>query len=196
MIELRRRPAMEVPTFLLYQSTPGLTRPALPRMQRGDCNVSRMRCGVKRCKAVPDHCRRGEFENEMKRNGLRRPGTDRDARSQKLEVEPVSAAARRIALARVFGGQVIGQALVAACARSRTWWRAPRIRCTLISCSAATRKCRSSYEVDRIRDGKSFTTRRVVAIQHGQAIFTMAVSFHAAEPGFSHQFKDARRTAA
>ena len=43
------------------------------------------------------------------------------------------------------------------------------------------------YEVDRIRDGKSFTTRRVVAIQHGQAIFTMAVSFHRDEPGMSHQ---------
>jgi acyl-CoA thioesterase-2 len=43
------------------------------------------------------------------------------------------------------------------------------------------------YEVDRIRDGKSFTTRRVVAIQHGEAIFTMAVSFHRDEPGMSHQ---------
>jgi len=43
------------------------------------------------------------------------------------------------------------------------------------------------YEVDRIRDGKSFTTRRVVGIQHGQAIFTMAVSFHRDEPGMSHQ---------
>jgi acyl-CoA thioesterase-2 len=43
------------------------------------------------------------------------------------------------------------------------------------------------YEVDRIRDGKSFTTRRVVAIQHGQPIFTMAVSFHRDEPGMSHQ---------
>src|SRR4029450_7383609 len=43
------------------------------------------------------------------------------------------------------------------------------------------------YEVDRIRDGKSFTTRRVSAIQHGRAIFTMAVSFHHDEPGMSHQ---------
>ncbi len=39
------------------------------------------------------------------------------------------------------------------------------------------------YEVDRIRDGKSFTTRRVVAIQHGQAIFSMSVSFHGARAG-------------
>jgi acyl-CoA thioesterase-2 len=43
------------------------------------------------------------------------------------------------------------------------------------------------YEVTRIRDGKSFTTRNVVAIQHGHAIFSMSVSFHAAEPGLSHQ---------
>ena len=45
------------------------------------------------------------------------------------------------------------------------------------------------YEVDRIRDGKSFTTRRVVAIQHGRAIYSMSVSFHIAEEGWSHQFE-------
>jgi acyl-CoA thioesterase-2 len=44
------------------------------------------------------------------------------------------------------------------------------------------------YEVDRIRDGKSFTTRNVKAIQHGRAIFSMSVSFHVAEEGLSHQF--------
>jgi acyl-CoA thioesterase-2 len=43
------------------------------------------------------------------------------------------------------------------------------------------------YEVDRIRDGKSFTTRRVIAIQHGQAIFSMSVSFHADEESLDHQ---------
>ena len=42
------------------------------------------------------------------------------------------------------------------------------------------------YEVDRIRDGRSFTTRRVAAIQHGRAIFHMSASFHIAEPGFDH----------
>jgi acyl-CoA thioesterase-2 len=42
------------------------------------------------------------------------------------------------------------------------------------------------YEVDRIRDGRSFTTRRVVAIQHGQAIFSMSASFHVPEPGYDH----------
>ena len=45
------------------------------------------------------------------------------------------------------------------------------------------------YDVDRIRDGRSFTTRRVVAIQHGRAIFNMAVSFHDEEPGLEHQIE-------
>ena len=45
------------------------------------------------------------------------------------------------------------------------------------------------YEVDRIRDGKSFTTRRVIAIQHGHAIFSMSASFHNDEGGLSHQAK-------
>jgi acyl-CoA thioesterase-2 len=43
------------------------------------------------------------------------------------------------------------------------------------------------YDVDCIRDGKSFTTRRVVAIQNGRAIFNMAASFQITEPGFDHQ---------
>lgn len=87
---------------------------------------------------------------------------------------------------RVFGGQVIGQALVAA---SRT--------------VVADRQVHSLhgyfmrpgdpavpiiYEVDRIRDGGSFTTRRVVAVQHGHAIFSMSASFKVPEEGFDHQF--------
>jgi acyl-CoA thioesterase-2 len=43
------------------------------------------------------------------------------------------------------------------------------------------------YEVDRIRDGRSFSTRRVVAIQHGRAIFNLQASFHDDEPGPDHQ---------
>jgi acyl-CoA thioesterase-2 len=44
------------------------------------------------------------------------------------------------------------------------------------------------YEVDRIRDGRSFTTRRVVAVQHGRAIFNLSASFHDDEEGLEHQF--------
>ena len=87
---------------------------------------------------------------------------------------------------RVFGGQVVGQALVAAC---RTVDVAARPTHSLHAyfLLPGDPKVPIIYEVDRIRDGKSFTTRQVLAIQHGQAIFTMAVSFHRDEPGMSHQ---------
>jgi len=86
----------------------------------------------------------------------------------------------------VFGGQVLAQAT----------WAASR---TIID----NRVCHSLhgyflrpgkkdkpilYKVDRIRDGKSFTTRRVVAIQKGQAIFNMSISFQVYEEGLEHQF--------
>src|SRR6058998_1065345 len=79
---------------------------------------------------------------------------------------------------RVFGGQVIGQALVAAC---RTVDGRPPHSMHAYFLVGGDPKVPIIYEVDRIRDGKSFTTRRVVAIQHGLAIFTMAVSFHGDE---------------
>src|SRR5690349_20970021 len=85
---------------------------------------------------------------------------------------------------RVFGGQVIGQALVAA---SRTVEGRPPHSLHCYFLIGGDPKVPIIYEVDRIRDGKSFTTRRVVAIQHGQAIFTLMVSFHRDEPGMSHQ---------
>jgi acyl-CoA thioesterase-2 len=85
---------------------------------------------------------------------------------------------------RVFGGQVIGQALVAACRTVQG--RAPHSLHAYFLIGGDP-KVPIIYEVDRIRDGKSFTTRRVVAIQHGQAIFTLMVSFHNDEPGLEHQ---------
>lgn len=86
---------------------------------------------------------------------------------------------------RVFGGQVIGQALVAA---TRT---VPPER-PVHSLHAyfllpGDPKIPIYFEVDRIRDGGSFTTRRVVARQNGAAIFSMSASFHVHEEGFSHQ---------
>ncbi len=85
---------------------------------------------------------------------------------------------------RVFGGQVIGQALVAAL---RTVENRPPHSMHAYFLLPGDPKVPIVYDVDRIRDGRSFTTRRVVAIQHGHAIFTMAVSFHADEPGLAHQ---------
>jgi acyl-CoA thioesterase II len=85
---------------------------------------------------------------------------------------------------RTFGGQVAAQALVAA---GRT------VEGKLVHSLHAyflrpgDPHSPILYEVDRIRDGRSFATRRVVAIQHGEAIFHLSASFHVEEPGFEHQ---------
>lgn len=83
---------------------------------------------------------------------------------------------------RVFGGQVAGQALVAA---GRTIEESGRHVHSLHAyfLRPGDPKRPILYEVDRIRDGRSFTTRRVVAIQHGKAIFNLQASFHDEEPG-------------
>ncbi len=88
---------------------------------------------------------------------------------------------------RVFGGQVIGQALVAACRTVEDVAVRPPHSLHAYFLLGGDPKVPIVYEVDRIRDGKSFTTRRVTAVQHGRAIFSMEVSFHGAEEGWSHQ---------
>jgi acyl-CoA thioesterase-2 len=103
---------------------------------------------------------------------------------EQLEVNLFRGRSPQVGWQRVFGGQVIGQALVAAC---RTVEDRPPHSMHAYFLLPGDPKVPIIYDVDRIRDGKSFTTRRIVAIQHGQAIFTMAVSFHRGEPGFSHQ---------
>lgn len=85
---------------------------------------------------------------------------------------------------RIFGGQVAGQALVAA-ARTVDDDR-PVHSLHAYFLRPGDPAVPVLYEVDRIRDGRSFTTRRVVAIQHGRAIFHMSASFHVVEPGFHH----------
>ncbi len=85
---------------------------------------------------------------------------------------------------RVFGGQVAGQALVAAC---RTVEERVVHSLHAYFLRPGDPKIPILYEVDRIRDGKSFTTRRVVAIQHGKAIFHLQCSFQAIESGLDHQ---------
>jgi acyl-CoA thioesterase-2 len=109
-----------------------------------------------------------------------------------LDLEPIEVNLFRgrspqVGWQRVFGGQVIGQALVAACRTVEAIAERPPHSLHAYFLLAGDPKVPIVYEVDRIRDGKSFTTRRVVAIQHGHAIFTMAVSFHVAEPGLTHQ---------
>jgi acyl-CoA thioesterase-2 len=85
---------------------------------------------------------------------------------------------------RVFGGQVAGQALVAA---GRTVEQGVLHSLHAYFLRPGDPKIPILYEVDRIRDGKSFTTRRVVAIQHGEAIFHLSASFQRPEPGLEHQ---------
>ena len=85
---------------------------------------------------------------------------------------------------RVFGGQVLGQALVAA-GRTVDVGVAHSFHAYFLRPGRYDRPIR--FVVDRIRDGRSFTTRRVVAHQAGEAIFNMAVSFARPEQGLGHQ---------
>ena len=87
---------------------------------------------------------------------------------------------------RVFGGQVAGQSLVAA---SRTVDENTRHVHSLHAyfLRPGDPAVPILYEVDRLRDGRSFTTRRVIAIQHGEVIFNLQASFHASEPGLDWQ---------
>src|SRR4029077_8810916 len=105
---------------------------------------------------------------------------------ERLEVNLFRGRSPQVGWQRVFGGQVIGQALVAACRTVDVAGRPPHSLHAYFLLGGHP-KVPIIYEVDRIRDGKSFTTRRVVAIQHGQAIFTLMVSLHIAEPGLAHQ---------
>lgn len=86
---------------------------------------------------------------------------------------------------RVFGGQVVAQALVAAHRTVPDDRVAHSLHGYFLLGGDPTVPI--IYDVDRIRDGRSFTTRRVVAIQHGRAIFSMSVSYQVEESGFEHQ---------
>ncbi len=87
---------------------------------------------------------------------------------------------------RVFGGQVAAQSLMAAGRTVEEGRRPHSLHAYFLR--PGDPDVPILYEVDRIRDGRSFTTRRVVAIQHGRAIFNMSTSFHVDEVGLSHQF--------
>lgn len=107
-----------------------------------------------------------------------------------LDLEPIEfniyrGTHRDIGSGRVFGGQVLSQALVAA---QRTVGE-DRVAHSLHGyfILPGDLDVPIVYFVDRLRDGKSFTTRQVTAIQHGRAIFNMSASFHVREPGLEHQ---------
>src|SRR5262245_18999461 len=103
---------------------------------------------------------------------------------EQLEVNLFRGESSDIGSAQVFGGQVLGQALAAA---SRTedgrvvhsphayFLRRGDFNAPIV------------YEVDRSRDGHSFSNRRIIAIQHGEQIFNMTASFQVVEEGLEHQ---------
>jgi acyl-CoA thioesterase-2 len=89
------------------------------------------------------------------------------------------------AAVRVFGGQVLAQALVAAARTAPEGRRCHSLHAYFLR--AGDPAIPILYEVDRSRDGGSFSVRRVVAIQHGAQIFVLAASFQKDEAGFEHQ---------
>ena len=105
---------------------------------------------------------------------------------ERLELDLFRGESRDIGSPQVFGGQVLGQALMAAIAtvegRAVHSLHAYFLR-------RGDFKSPIVYEVDRARDGNHFSTRRVVAIQHGAQIFNMSASFQSDEDGLAHQLR-------
>ena len=104
---------------------------------------------------------------------------------ERLEVNLFRGRSPNVGWQRVYGGQVIGQALVAACRTVVDDRTAHSLHGYFMR--PGDPSVPIIYEVERIRDGRSFLTRRVVALQHGKAIFSMSVSFHKHEDGYDHQ---------
>src|SRR5271167_666636 len=103
---------------------------------------------------------------------------------ERLELDMFRGESRDIGSPQVFGGQVLGQALMAATATVER-----RVVHSLHAYFLRRGDFNSPivYEVDRARDGNHFSTRRIVAIQHGAQIFNMAASFQSGENGLDHQ---------
>ena len=110
-----------------------------------------------------------------------------------LDLEPIErniyrGKNRDLGAGRIFGGQVLAQALVAA---RRTIEEEDRVAHSLHGYFILEGDLAIPvvYFVDCLRDGRSFTTRNVRAIQHGRAIFALSASFHRTEPGLVHQVR-------
>jgi len=103
---------------------------------------------------------------------------------ERLEMNLFRGQSRDIGSPQVFGGQVLGQALVAATATADD-----RVVHSLHAYFLRRGDFNSPivYEVDRALDGKHFSSRRVIAIQHGRQIFNMSASFQLPEAGLDHQ---------
>jgi acyl-CoA thioesterase-2 len=104
---------------------------------------------------------------------------------EKIEEDLFRGQSQDLGWGTVFGGQVLGQALSAAVQTVPPERHVHSLHAYFLRPGDVRRPI--VYHVDRIRDGSSFTTRRVVATQHGRAIFNLATSFQTDEPGFEHQ---------
>ncbi|MCX4635556.1 acyl-CoA thioesterase II [Streptomyces sp. RPA4-5] len=104
---------------------------------------------------------------------------------EQIEVNIFRGRSPQESLQRVFGGQVAGQALVAA--GRTTEGDRPVHSLHAYFLRPGRPGVPIVYQVERVRDGRSFTTRRVVAVQQGRTIFNLTASFHKPEPGFDHQ---------
>ena len=104
---------------------------------------------------------------------------------EQLEHNLYRGRSHKVGWQRVFGGQVIGQALVAAQRTVAAERYVHSLHCYFMR--PGDPQAPIIYQVDRLRDGGSFTTRRVTAIQHGHAIFSLECSFQVEEEGFEHQ---------
>jgi acyl-CoA thioesterase II len=106
---------------------------------------------------------------------------------ERLEVDIFRGVSRDIGSPQVFGGQVLGQALRAACYTVEPDRAAHSLHAYFLRRGDVNAPI--VYFVDHSRDGRSFTSRRVTAIQHGEQIFHMSASFQTAQPGIEHQTK-------
>ncbi|RII19639.1 Acyl-CoA thioesterase 2 [Streptomyces sp. YIM 130001] len=104
---------------------------------------------------------------------------------ERIEQDLFRGRSRSALVPRVFGGQVAAQALVAAGRTVPESRHAHSLHAYFLRTGDPGAPI--VYEVDRIRDGRSFTTRRVVAVQHGRPIFHLSASFQTAEDGLEHQ---------
>lgn len=103
---------------------------------------------------------------------------------ERLEIDLFRGQSRKLVDGRVFGGQVLGQALAAAYATVEGR-EAHSLHAYFLRAGDAAHPI--VYEVDRSRDGRGFTSRRVVAIQHGEQIFHMSASFQVPEAAIDRQ---------
>jgi acyl-CoA thioesterase II len=106
-------------------------------------------------------------------------------RLEQIEVNLFRGDSRDVGSDRVFGGQVLGQALSAAIQTIENEHVAHSLHAYFLL--PGDMKIPILYQVERLRNGRSFSTRRVTAIQHGQVIFNLAASFQADQEGVSHQ---------